>query len=63
VRQSLLDINEERFEREGQVPFSGFALCLFYCLKSLKKYRISFFIRIFANLKHRGAQSPNINNV
>jgi hypothetical protein len=38
-------------------------LRVFYCLKSLKKYRISFFIRIFAYLKHRGAQSTNINNV
>ena len=30
----------------------------FYCLKSLKKYRISFFIRIFAYLKHRGGAKP-----
>ena len=40
--QSLLDIKEERFEREGQVPFSGFALRVFLLFKIIKK--ISHFI-------------------
>ena len=50
-------------KEKGKFHFRDLPFVFFYCLKSLKKYRISFFIRIFANLKHRGAQSPNINNV
>jgi hypothetical protein len=46
--QSLLDIKEERFEREGQVPFSGFALRVFLLFKIIKK--ISHFIFLFVSL-------------